>query len=180
MSKKKNSAGGHLVYRTGVKNNRVLATNMTDDWWKFEDNPLRPFWVIIQKPNKLVGGGNILKYWILWPSHRPNPGANQNFLLSFCAPYQYVPTCQKSRKYIKSWLTYCDHVAPCAKYPYFGIKDPPETPQGSNLKFLLSFLVYGYMLLDTKNKKNSVNAVWVTAITSNLCGGGSGGVLTKP
>ena len=23
---------GHLVYRTGVKNNRVLATNMTDDW----------------------------------------------------------------------------------------------------------------------------------------------------
>ena len=46
----KMAAGGHLVWRTAVKNNYVLTTNRTDHWWKFDDNPLRRSGVIIRKP----------------------------------------------------------------------------------------------------------------------------------
>ena len=52
----KMAAGGHLVCQTASKNNRVLATNMTNHWWKFEDDPLRRFWVIVRKPKKSLGG----------------------------------------------------------------------------------------------------------------------------
>ena len=93
---------------------------------------------------------------------RAQPRGQSKFPSVILCSISICPHMPKIKKIYQKLVDLLRSRCPLCKISIFLDLGPPrDTPKGPIWNSFSHFVVYGYMLLDTKNEKNSVNVVWV-------------------